>query len=185
MNATLETVKEEIFKYTGKSGLAFFFRAWRTPGFKFMVSVRLANRTSKFHPLGMLSRYYYKKFYVKYGIQIPRATKIGRGFLISHFGGIIVNQKTVIGNNCTISQNVTLGHLKRGKMEGAPIIGNDVYIGAGAVIVGKVSIGNNALIAPLSFVNKDVPDNAVVAGNPCTVINYNGSKGYIVNPLLE
>ncbi len=62
---------------------------------------------------------------------------------------------------------------------GCPVIGDRVWIGANAVVVGRITIGDDVLIAPLSFVNFDVPDKAVVAGNPAKIINYNGSEGYV------
>lgn len=178
-------VAKEVYKYTGKRGVKYLRLAWRIPGFKFMLSSRLANRYSKFHPLGIISRYFYKKFFVKYGIQIPRSIKIGDGFLISHFGGIVINKAVVIGNDCTICQNINIGHSKRGKKAGAPVLGDRVYIGPNAVLIGNIKIGNDVLIAPQSFVTIDIPDNAVVAGNPAQIINLNGSKGYIVNLIHE
>ncbi|MFZ0034638.1 MAG: hypothetical protein WAK60_06590 [Sedimentisphaerales bacterium] len=115
----------------------------------------------------------------KYGISIPYRTKVGSGFCIGHFGGIVVSERAVIGKNCNISQGVTLGKANRGKNEGYPIIGDNVYIGPGAKIVGKIRVGNNVAIGANCVVTKDAPDNAVVAGVPGEVISYNGSQGYV------
>jgi len=90
-----------------------------------------------------------------------------------------MNRHAVFGNNCNISQGVTIGVSGRGEKRGVPVIGNNVYIGVNAVIVGKIKVGNNALIAANSLVNKDVPDNAVVMGVPAEIVNYNGSEGYV------
>ncbi len=87
----------------------------------------------------------------------------------------------VIGNNCNVAQGVTLGYVSRGVKRGTPIIGNRVWVGANAVVVGNIKIGDDVLIAPLAYVNFDVPDNGVVVGNPAKLINYNGSGGYIKN----
>jgi hypothetical protein len=106
-------------------------------------------------------------------------TKIGSGFLISHFDGIGVNAQCVIGKNCNISQGVTLGQANRGKMEGSPIVGDNVYIGPGAKIVGAVSIGDDVAIGANCVVTKDVPDGAVVVGVPGRVISHRGSKDYV------
>ncbi len=82
-----------------------------------------------------------------------------------------------------MGHGVTLGREYRGKRQGAPNIGNRVWIGPGAVIVGKVRIGDDSLIAPNSFVNFDVPDNSVVIGNPGKVVSKKGSAGYIRNAI--
>ncbi|OWP82805.1 serine acetyltransferase, partial [Flavobacterium davisii] len=113
------------------------------------------------------------------GISIPSSVKIGYSFYIGHFGNIIFNAKTVIGNNCNISQGVTIGISGLEAKRGVPIIGNNVYIGANAVIVGKVKISDNTLIGASSLVIFDVFENQVVMGVPAKVVSYKGSKGYI------
>jgi len=123
----------------------------------------------------LLRRYSYK-----YGIQIPVNTSIGEGFYIGHFGTIVINSRAVIGNNCNIAHNVTIGMSYRGDKTGTPTIGDHVWIGTGAVIVGKIHIGQNVLIAPLSYVNIDVPSDSIVIGNPAKIItNMNATDGYI------
>lgn len=71
----------------------------------------------------------------------------------------------------------------KGKREGAPIIKNEVFIGANAVVVGKVVIGNNVLIAPNSYINFDVPDNSIVIGNPAKIVSerVEATNGYLFN----
>lgn len=113
------------------------------------------------------------------GISIPYKTKIGHSFYIGHFGGIIINSNSEIGNNCNISQGVTIGVSGRGKKRGVPKIGNNVYIGANAVIVGKIEVGNDCVIAANSLVVQSLEDNVTVLGVPAKVINKNSSKGYI------
>jgi serine O-acetyltransferase len=115
----------------------------------------------------------------KLGISIQASTEIGSGFYIGHFGGIVVNKYSKIGNNCNISNDVTLGQANRGRNKGYPVIGNNVYIGPGAKIVGAVKVGNNAAIGANCVVTKDVPDNAVVVGVPGRIISYEGSQGYV------
>jgi len=119
---------------------------------------------------------------IKYGIQIPVGTEIGPGFYIGHFGNIVINPNAKIGKNCNIAQGVTIGQSNRGKRKGFPIIGNKVWIGPNAVIVGKIRIGDNVLIAPGAFVNMDVPDNSIVIGNPAEIKpSENATDGYINN----
>ncbi len=158
---------------------------WNTffvnPIYRFVYLFRMNKKITKLNPLFLLYRIWYKNISVKYSIQIPIRTKIGSGLFINHFGGIIINHDAVIGENCNICQGVTIGNTSRGKFKGSPVIGNRVYIGANSVVVGKITIGNDVLIAPLSYVNFDVPDNAVVMGNPAKIVSQNGSGGYIKN----
>lgn len=98
---------------------------------------------------------------------------------MGHFKNIVINQNASVGQNCNIMQGVTIGNESRGKRRGAPVIGNRVLIGPNSVVSGKITVGDDVLIAPLTFVNFDVPDNAVVIGNPAKIVSYNGSKGYI------
>ncbi len=115
----------------------------------------------------------------KYGISIHFSTKVGSGFYIAHFGGIVINDESVIGKNCNISQGVTLGQANRGKNRGVPVLGDNVYIGPGAKIIGAVKIGDNVAIGANCVVTKDIPDNSVVVGIPGRVISQNGATGYI------
>ena len=95
---------------------------------------------------------------------------------------VIINSSAKIGKNCNINQGVTIGAENRGNRKGVPTIGNDVWIGANSVIVGKINIGNNVLIAPLTYVNFDVPDNSIVIGNPGRIIlDKEATYSYICN----
>lgn len=122
----------------------------------------------------LLTHYTYK-----FGISIPFETTVGSGFYIGHFGGIVVNEKSVIGRNCNISHGVTLGESNRGEKKGCPVLGDNVYIGPGAKIVGAVRIGNDVAIGANCVVTKDIPDHAVVVGIPGRVISEEGSAGYV------
>lgn len=121
-----------------------------------------------------------RHYQIKYGFQIYPETQIGEGFYLGHWGSLVINPKTIIGKNCNIAQGVTIGQQNRGKNEGSPVIGDEVWIGANAVIVGAVTIGNNVLIVPNSYVNFDVPPNSVVIGNPAKIITTSdATKDYI------
>lgn len=177
-----DIIKKDLLRCSGGNGVITFLKFFfKNPSFRFLVIKRSIQHMSKFNPIRSVLLLYSKKLKVKYGFQIPPMTKIGSGFVINHFGNIVINQGVVIGNNCSISQGVTMGKVDRGQLKGNPTIGDRVWIGANAVIVGKITIGNDVLIAPLSFVNFDVPNNAIVAGNPAQIINYNTSAGYIKN----
>lgn len=99
-------------------------------------------------------------------ISIPVQTEIGPGFFIGHLGRVIINGDTKIGCNVNVSTGVTIGQINSGKKKGCPTIGNNVWIGSNAVIVGKIAIGDDVLIAPNSYVNFDVPPHSIVIGSP-------------------
>jgi serine O-acetyltransferase len=115
----------------------------------------------------------------KLGISIPFQTEIGSGLCIAHCGDVTVNGRSVIGKNCNISQGVTVGQANRGRNKGYPTLGDNVYIGPGAKIVGGVKIGNNVAIGANCVVTRDVPDDSVVVGVPGKVISRDGAKGYV------
>lgn len=98
-------------------------------------------------------------------------TDIGKGLCFSHFSCIVINNGCHIGENCTIFQGVTIGSA-RGK--GIPTIGNNVVICANSSIIGNIKVGDNVMIGAGAVVTKDIPDNAVVVGNPARIISYDG-----------
>lgn len=120
----------------------------------------------------------------KYGVDLGTTTQIGAGFIIRHVGSIAINGGVIIGNNVEILQGVTIGYERRGKRQGNPTIGDRVWIGSNAIIVGNIKVGNNVLIAPGAFVNFDVPDNSIVIGNPGKIIpSEKATEGYVINTL--
>jgi serine O-acetyltransferase len=176
-------VRSDLHRYAGKSTLPkFLYHYLFEPGFKYSYWMRTCawmktNPILKIlFPICWLILFHYK---IKFGISIPYRTQIGSGFYIGHFGGIVVNQNAVIGKNCNISHQVTLGIANRGEHKGCPTIGDNVYIGPGAKLVGKVTVGDNAAIGANCVVTRDVPENGVVVGVPGKVISLNGSTGYI------
>lgn len=113
------------------------------------------------------------------GITLPYAATIGERFYIAHHGHIIIHPFAVIGDNCNISQGVTIGISGRGSNRGVPIIGNNVYFGANAVVVGKIKVGDNCVIAANSLVINNVESNITVIGVPAKKFNDNNSEAYI------
>jgi serine O-acetyltransferase len=114
------------------------------------------------------------------GISIPFTTRIGPGLYIGHFGGIILSPQAVLGENCNISQGVTIGQAGREGKQLTPIIGDRVYIGPGAKIFGGIKIGNDIAVGANAVVTKDLPDNAVAVGVPAKIISYEGSKDFVI-----
>jgi len=102
------------------------------------------------------------------GIHLPRGCRIGPGLRIYHFGGIVLNSEVVIGSNCTLRHNVTVGN--RRDEHDVPVIGDGVDVGVGAVILGAIRIGNNVKIGANAVVICDVPDGHTAVGNPARCI---------------
>lgn len=105
----------------------------------------------------------------KYGLELF-TKNIGRYLYLGHPYGITVNANAILGNCVSLHKGCTIGQENRGKREGCPVLGNCVWIGINATIVGKISIGDDVLIAPNSYVNCDIPSHSVVIGNPCKII---------------
>ena len=113
------------------------------------------------------------------GISLPPACEIGDGLYIGHFGSIVLAPQARLGHNCSLAQNVTIGVAPSSEGRGAPTIGNRVFIGAHSVIVGRITIGDDAVICAGSGVNRSVPARAGVMGNPARVVSYEGSFDYV------
>ncbi len=123
---------------------------------------------------------YRKKFKLKYSCDIPKIEEYEKlGTLFPHPVGIVISKLVTMGNNCIIFQNVTLGAGKNipshPDQDCYPVLGDNVIVFAGAVVAGKIRIGNNVIIGANSFVNKTIPDNAIVAGIPAKVVGENRS----------
>jgi serine O-acetyltransferase len=122
---------------------------------------------------GILARIAQKYFILKHliftiitGSDISPHAKLGKRLFLPHPNGVVIHADTVIGDDCIIMQQVTVGQLAAG---GVPAIGNKVYIGAGAKILGSISIGDNARIGANSVVLSDVPAGRTAVGIPATL----------------
>ena len=176
-------VRADLYRYSGAKGVAGFLRTYmKEPGFCFTFWLRVASSCSGrplLFLLNVLARFQRHRLEVKYGISIPSTTRIDPGLFIGHFGGIVVHHDARIGRNCNLSHGVTIGQVNRGVRKGCPIIGDSVFIGPGAKVIGRVSIGSSVAIGANCVVTKDVNDNEVVVGVPARVISNAGSSGYI------
>ena len=169
--------------YSGKSSIILFLT---TQGLWAILVYRVSNHIFKSSlpgiikkPSLLISTIFQKWIEIIAGISIPYSCSIGHSFYIGHFGGIIINAKAKIGNNCNISQGVTIGISGREDKRGVPIIGNNVYIAANAVVVGKIIIGENSVIGANSLVISDVEENTTVLGVPGVKVSNNNSEAYI------
>ncbi|MFZ3382338.1 MAG: serine O-acetyltransferase [Candidatus Methanoperedens sp.] len=113
------------------------------------------------------------------GIEIGHSANIGKGLYVAHLGDCVIGNKAEIGDYCSIRNGCTIGGAGRKENYGHPIIGNCVYIGAGAKVIGKIKVGNNVMIGANAVVVKDVPDNAVVGGVPAKLISFEGSEDFV------
>lgn len=173
-------LRADFFRYTGTTNKISYVKALiSSPTVRFLVYFRMCQKFQKFHPLGFFSRIFFHFSSSKRHVEIPFTTYIGKGVYFGHFKNITINANAKIGNNCNIMQGVTIGNESRGKRKGTPKIGDRVVIGPNSVISGKISIGNDVLIGPLTFVNFDIPDKSVVIGNPAKIISDKGSMGYV------
>ena len=165
------------------------------PGYKkllLLLYIFFNNMTYRFVVFFRFSSYFYNKkginkllYYIsnkirqhysyKLGISLYPMASIKGGLYFPHFTSIIVGSQAVYGYNLTVYQQVTIGAVLEGKNAGAPVIGDNVIVSAGAKVIGNIHIGNNVMIGAGAVVVKDVPDNAVVVGNPAKIISYNGS----------
>lgn len=178
--------KKDYYRMTGKKWnfIEGHFQLIFGHRLRFMKHFRKIQKRSK-----KLSYFYHRicMFHLsrKYGIEIHPSTRIGSGFALFHPYNITVNPEAIIGNNVNISKGATIGMECRGIRRGSPIIGNKVFIGINATIVGKISIGDDVLIAPNSYVNCDVPSHSIVIGNPCKIISKENATHSYVNFLIE
>lgn len=188
-NELRNIIYSDAYRYIGDSN--FHSRCtlyFKTIGFRYTFWLRTNRFLSQYkwlYPIRVFASLYLKHLSYKSGIQIPYMTQIGRGFYIGHYGTIIINGKTIIGNNVNISPDVVIGRTNRGDHIGIPVIGDEVYIGPGAKIIGAITIGSNVAIGANAVVTKDVPNNACVGGIPAQIINMKGSEGYINRKIRE
>jgi len=168
-------VYEDLYRYCGSRSRKHLLRyLFFTPGFRYIYILRQCQKRNFLFPIFFILLKHYQ---IKYGIQIPYQTEIGKGFRIAHFSNIVVNPATKIGANFNIANGCTIGN-SGGIKKGTPIIGNCVSLQTNSVVVGGIKIGNNVLIAPNTFVNFDVPDNSVVIGQKAKIISKEDASNF-------
>ena len=179
-----QLIASDAYRYGGVSTVKEMLKLYfRTPGFNYSCKMRFVNLCYSsrgvfkiIYPIAYLA---YRHAMFKYGISIPYKTTIGKGFYIGHFGGIVINSDTIIGNNVNISQGVTIGQAGKTGKKKSPVIGDCVYIGPNSTLVGNITIGNFVAVGANAFVNDSIEDGITVGGVPAKVISKNGSLDYI------
>lgn len=140
-----------------------------------MVLFRLASwfrRTNGFtHFIGVPYLVFYR-ITVEWvlGVEIPPLTRVGPGLAVHHGQGIVINNRSILGSHCVIRQGVTLGNRSSEDRFGCPVLHDRVTVAANAIILGRIEVGEDAVIGAGAVVLKDVPARAVVVGNPARVI---------------
>jgi serine O-acetyltransferase len=160
----ISMLRKDLVNYKSRSMVKTFFK---DPRYRVIVYIRFGCflATCKFFGKGWILRILKNKIAVKYGVDTTFGVEIGPGFRIVHLGGIVIHGRSRIGENFTINNRVTIGQGQR-KPENVPIIGNNVYVGVGAVILGRINVGDNVVIGALSLVNKSVKRDSTVVGIP-------------------
>lgn len=118
------------------------------------------------------------------GIEIHPGARIGRRFFIDHGMGVVIGETTIVGDDVTLYQGVTLGGTGKETGKRHPTIGNNVVVGAGAKVLGNIVVGENCRIGSGSVVLRDVPDNSTVVGVPGHIIFRAGKRVVITDPKL-
>ena len=159
-------------------------RDWTRPGFRAIASYRFGvwrmtvNPKILRAPLSIVYRWMYRKCRNVYGIELPYTAKLGRRVIFEHQHGIVIHGASVIGDDCIIRQGVTLGNKSLDRPDDAPTLGHRVNVGAGAKILGAVTIGDDAGIGANSVVLRDVPADSIAVGIPARIM----PKSLVSNP---
>lgn len=173
---TIEYIKSDLYRYCGKVTVLSFLRTFiLSHTFRHQIYIRVSNAKGCVKYLGRF--FFYISWMLHKNLQISYKSKIGYGLYIGHHGPVVVSPWTTIGDNCNLSQFVSIG---TNRNKGA-VIGDNVYIGPNVCVVEDVKIGDNATIGAGSVVTKDIPENATAAGNYAKVINYDDPGRFIHN----
>jgi serine O-acetyltransferase len=149
-------------------------RNWGAQGFWVMIVYRFGRWRYRVRPallrkfFSLLYKILFKFIQIVTGVELPCEAIVGSNFVIDHFGGIIVSGYARFGDNCRIRSGVVVG-LRRVDEPCAPVIGNNVDIGTGAKLLGKITVGDNSIIGANAVVLHDVPENSVAVGVPATI----------------
>jgi len=126
------------------------------------------------------------------GVEIHPGAEIGNGLFIDHGMGVVIGETTIIGDSVTLYQGVTLGGTGKEKGKRHPTLGTNIVVGAGAKVLGNITIGDNSYIGANAVIIKDVPPNSTVVGVPGRITRQDGKKIdfdldhiHIVDPLIQ
>ena len=162
--------------------------AWASIGFRFATAVEELRVPEPVRlPLRALAALLLFVVRTVTNIDIPVGPRIGGGLYMPHTGYIVVARGSVIGENCTLTPGVVLGHALGGARSSAaaPRLGDRVYLGPGAKVIGPVEIGDDALVGVGAVVTRSLPARGVAVGNPARVIGSTGAFDVLSYPGME
>lgn len=177
-------LKADLGRYPGR-GLKRLAIALLSQGFWAVVTYRLGHALRSWpKPLRLVALVFWLPFsrFVECataGIQINDGATIGPGLYIGHLGCLIVSGGAVIGRDCNLSQGVTIGISSKQGKRGIPVLGDRVYVGPGAKVLGPITVGSDSAIGANAVVVSDVPPGVTVAGVPARIVSENGSAEFI------
>lgn len=134
------------------------------------------------HRLRLLARWFSQWARLLTGIEIHPGAQIGRRLFIDHGMGVVIGETSIVGDDVTLFQDVTLGGTGKEKGKRHPTIGNHVVIGAGARVLGNILVGDNSRVGAGSVVLRDVPDNSTIVGVPGHIVLRGGQRVVITDP---
>lgn len=172
----IQSVKEEINIIRERDpAIHSNWEVFLYPSFKAVMMYRIAH---KWYLKGhyFWSRWLSQKAVRKTGIEIHPGAQIGKGLFIDHGSGVIIGETTIIGDNCTLYQGVTLGGTGKEQGKRHPTLGNNVMVSAGAKVLGSFTIGDNCKIGAGSVVLEEVPPNCTVVGIPGRIVKRNNAN---------
>jgi len=178
MYSMKEIIKKEVLSEKEKGMFRLLYvlisNLTRRVVFLYRISCFLRNYHVRFLP-GLIQR----KLATKYGVYISQNAQIGVGLKFPHPTGIVIGDGVVIGSNCTIYQQVTLGGKQIGDAQKVryPNVGENVTIFAGAKLIARIRVGSHSTIGANSVVNKDVPEFSIAVGVPARIIKTKDIKG--------
>ena len=145
------------------------FEVLLCPSFKALIYYKISHYFYERKHL-ILARYISEKAKRKTGIEIHPGATIGKRLFIDHGTGVVIGETAIVGNDVTLFHGVTLGGTGKEKGKRHPTIGNNVFIGSGAKVLGNIVVGNNVKIGANAVILKDVPSNVTIVGVPGKII---------------
>jgi serine O-acetyltransferase len=160
-------------------------------GFHALVTYRIAHRLLLMR-IPFIPRFLSQQARFFTGIEIHPGASIGKGLFIDHGMGVVIGETSILGDNITLYQGVTLGGTGKEKGKRHPTLGNNVVAGTGAKILGNITIGDNSYIGANAVVIKDVPHNSTVVGVPGRITRQDGKKIdidldhiHVIDPIIQ
>jgi serine O-acetyltransferase len=167
--------REDLGRYIrdpyDKRNVYLFFEQglWAIAVYRFGRWVRTLRMPIVSFLLKVIAYFLFKLMEIASGISLPVSAEIGKGLYIGHFGPLILHSEVKMGKNCSLGPGIVIGTKGLGS-QGVPVLGNNVYVGVGAKVLGAIKIGNNVKIGANAVVIHDVPDDATAVGIPARIV---------------